>query len=204
MVHHCTRCDLRFVTRAEVSTHLELDHGAEVSAFDRYRYPSSREAQPLYPDLSPAAAGSTRIVVVANQTLGGEALHAALRGRLDEGSVKVHIVVPATAFAAYPRQGSFAAVGAAEALVERDEAGEAQARWRLRRMLGELRDLGVEATGEIGPPDPYEAAAAALDDQPADEVIVSTLDPERSRWVGMDLPRRLQRVYNLPVRLVHD
>lgn len=202
MVHHCTRCELRFLTQAEVRTHLEVDHGADPAAFDRYRYPEARQAQPLYADLAPAPARPRRVVVVANQTLGGEALQAALRQRLDEEPVAVHIVVPATALADYPLRGSFASVGGGAGTPAADDAGQAQARWRLRRMVGELRDLGVRATGEVGPSDPYEAAASALDAEPADEVIISMLDPEISRWAGMDLPRRLERMYRLPVRVV--
>lgn len=68
--------------------------------------------------------------------------------------------------------------------------------------LAYLRDLGVEASGEIGAKDPVEAAHDAIRGNPVDEVILSTLPAGISRWLGQDAPSRLKAALSVPVLVV--
>ncbi|MDX1658977.1 MAG: hypothetical protein R3343_09175 [Nitriliruptorales bacterium] len=130
-----------------------------------------------------------RYLVVANQTLGGEQLRDELRSRAEsDGDASFHVLVPATP----PDQFTFHTEGEAIAVAE-DRLEEA------RRRFG---DLGAEVTGEVGDANPVAAVGDALREGDYDEVILSTLPPGISKWLGMDLPSRIQRSVDLPVTLV--
>jgi hypothetical protein len=62
--------------------------------------------------------------------------------------------------------------------------------------------MGVEATGEVGHKDPVEAARDAMRGHPVDEVILSTLPPGLSRWLGQDAPTRLKASAPVPVVVI--
>ena len=99
-----------------------------------------------------------------------------------------HVVVPAT-----PVQ---------HRLTWDEDESVAAAQQRLDAVLQRLRDLGVEATGEIGATDPVAAACDALRARQIDEVLLSTLPPGISRWIGMDVPTRLRASTSVPVTVV--
>lgn len=129
-----------------------------------------------------------RILVVANLTLGGEQLLATLRDRAQQGPLSVHVVVPAR-----PEPNTW---------FESEEEQVAHARRRLQAALERFGALdGVEVSGEVGDERPIEAIGDALRRLGVefDEIIVSTLPPGPSRWLGMDLPRRVQRSWDVPV-----
>ncbi len=128
------------------------------------------------------------VLVVANETLSSPALAAAVTDRQSEGPVRFHVVVPAT-----PIQHRLT--------WEEGEAVEA-ARRRLEAVLERLRDLGAEATGEIGTRDPLEAVRDALRDRSVDEIILSTLPVGLSRWLRQDVPSRLKHSIAVPVTVV--
>ncbi|MFL5674273.1 MAG: hypothetical protein ACJ779_04655 [Chloroflexota bacterium] len=128
-------------------------------------------------------------LVVGNQTLAGPELTAAIAERIaGEDPPRFHVVVPAT-----PVQDGF---------TWDEERSYAAARDRLEAMLGHLRTMGAEASGEVGHKDPVEAARDALRRHPADEVILSTLPPGISRWLGQDAPSRLKAALPVPVVVV--
>jgi hypothetical protein len=128
-------------------------------------------------------------LVVGNQTLAGPELTAAIAERIAGGdSTHFHVVVPAT-----PVEGSFT--------WDEDKA-YAAARDRLEAMLGHIRTMGAEASGEVGHKDPVEAARDALRSHPSDEVILSTLPPGLSRWLGQDAPSRLKAAIAVPVIVI--
>lgn len=129
-----------------------------------------------------------RYLVVANQTLGGEHLAEAVRGCLAAGPARFHILVPAT----QPPDHAVWTEGEAQALAQR----------RLELALERFRNLGAEVEGEIGDERPLQAIADVLRSQEFDEIILSTLPPGLSRWLGQDLPHRVERQYELPVRHV--
>lgn len=75
----------------------------------------------------------------------------------------------------------------------------AVARMRLAQGLKRLAEIGIEADGDIGAPDPFEAVVVAVAHHPADEIILSTLPRRLSRWIAADLPTRLHRRLHLAV-----
>ena len=127
-------------------------------------------------------------LIVANQTLTGEALAAAMAERLAAGPASAHVVVPLT------RVGG--------RLTWDEAASRAAAQARLEDTLQRLRDLGAEATGEIGDPDPVMAVRDAVRGRDIDELIVSTLPRGLSRWLGEVVPSRLRDAVRCPVTVV--
>lgn len=129
-------------------------------------------------------------LVVANQTLGSQALAGSIRERIEAGDARFHVVVPATPV---PHRMTW------------DESETRQAaQVRLDKLLEWLRTMGAEADGEIGSPDPVAAVADALGQREVDEVILSTLPAGISRWLGLDVPHRLRGAIHCPVVVVTE
>lgn len=139
-------------------------------------------------DGSVSTGSPRRYLVVANQTLCNDALLDTVRERAAGGLASFHIVVPAT-----PPLDSY---------VWSEEEAHAAARGRLESALGRLSALGVEVTGEVGDLNPVEAVGDALRRRRFDEIVLSTLAPGASRWLGQDLPRRMVRHFSQPLTLV--
>jgi hypothetical protein len=77
------------------------------------------------------------------------------------------------------------------------------ARQRLDEALEALRAGGLsKVTGRVGDPDPVVAAMDVWDPMQFDEVVVSTLPTGVSRWLGLDLPRRLEKLTGVAVQHV--
>ena len=127
-------------------------------------------------------------LIVGNQTLDSPELADAIRGRVAKGPSTFHLVVPAT-----PISRGFT--------WDEHEAWAA-AQERLETALERLRATGVEASGEVGVADPIEATRDALRQHEVDEVILSTLPPGISRWLGQDIPTRLKGSIDVPVSVV--
>jgi hypothetical protein len=132
----------------------------------------------------------TDILVLANETIGGKNLLDAILKRRDDagGDVRFHVVVPQTR----PKHGN----------VIYDDAVRASAQVRVDLALAFMRDNGIEGTGEVGDPDPYNAAMDAIAEHHIDEIIVSTLPAAASGWMRRDLPERLHEGSGLPVEHV--
>jgi hypothetical protein len=83
-----------------------------------------------------------------------------------------------------------------------DESVRDAAENRLRTTLAQLREIGVEAEGDVMDPDPYSAIADALNENGYDEIIVSTHPETRSGWMRRDLVDRVRESSGLPVEHV--
>ncbi|HEV3228545.1 MAG TPA: hypothetical protein VGY97_03660 [Solirubrobacteraceae bacterium] len=125
-----------------------------------------------------------RILIVANETIGGQRLRQAVLDRARQGASFV-ICVPR----GRPRHG---------ALIY-DEAVYDAAQVRVDLARSFLREQGVEAIGEVGDPDPYTAAMDAVRDYSPSEIIISTHPETRSGWLRRSLVDRLQEATGLPV-----
>ena len=143
---------------------------------------------------------SDRILIVANQTLGGEDLAAMVRERVRAGATELWVVVPAT----QPRDRSAASRVSGAKPSEGSEENHAHvvARERLEAAQERFAQLGVAVGGEVGDADPFQAVSAVLAHREIDEVIVSTLPAGTSQWLRTDLPRREQREFKIPVTRV--
>lgn len=115
------------------------------------------------------------VLVLANQTIVGEALLAAIRGRAEQSPAHFTLVAPS------------------------DEPG---AERRLNAALERLHDAGLDASGHLGDPDPFTAALNVLHDEPIDEIVVSTFPKTSSGWLRRDLIQRLSGATKLPIRHV--
>jgi hypothetical protein len=120
------------------------------------------------------------ILVVANRTADSDELSGALLARAELGPVAYTLVVPPTAAGPDSR---------------------AAAEGKLTAALGRLREVGLEIDGSLGPPDPIDAVHNVWDPRSFDEVIVSTLPGQASKWMLMDLPHRIARFTG--VRVTH-
>jgi hypothetical protein len=112
------------------------------------------------------------VLVIANQTIVGGPLLAAIRERAAASPAEFTLVAPA------------------------DQPGVQR---RLERALAELREARVEATGHIGDPDPVTAALNAVHDEQVDEIIVSTFPAGASDWLGRDVVGRIEKGAERPV-----
>ena len=129
-------------------------------------------------------------LIVANQTLPSVALADAIAERIRSGVTHFYVVVPATPI----KHG----------MTWDEDASRQEARERLDRFLGQLQDMTVEASGEIGDRDPVAAVRDAIRGRSVDEVVLSTLPPGISRWLGQDVPSRLRGAVGVPVTVVYE
>jgi hypothetical protein len=139
-----------------------------------------------------------RYLVAANQTLAEAELTEAIRERLQAGPSSFFLLVPNTKagdLASCAARSAPIAPAVGEATVD-DHATE-HAQRRLGQLLEDLRELD-EVDGELGVEDPHTAVGQLLERQQFEEIILSTLPQPISRWLGMDLPHRLQRHFGLP------
>ena len=130
------------------------------------------------------------ILVIANRTLGGDKLLDAVRARAAAGDVRFRLVVPQSK----PSAG----------LVIYDEAVRESAQVRVDLALSTVASEGIEATGEVGDPDPFLATMDAVAERRPDEIIVSTHPATHSGWLRRDLIERIQNASGLPVEHVVD
>jgi hypothetical protein len=77
-----------------------------------------------------------------------------------------------------------------------------EAEARLGRVLEELRASGIEAGGEVGDPDPIQAAQDALLKAPADEVVIFEHEQAQARWFEEGLLEKAEAGLEPPLRLV--
>jgi GABA permease len=131
--------------------------------------------------------GRHRILVIANETVGGEALREEICNRTRGRESEILVVTPALA-------SSRAAHWASDV----DEAHEL-ARQRMELSLIEIDRLGLNARGEIGDSDPNVAIEDALRAFHADEIIISTHPAERSHWLERGVVERAKEEIDLPV-----
>jgi hypothetical protein len=74
---------------------------------------------------------------------------------------------------------------------------------RLEAALAHMRDAGLDnVEGSVGDPDPVVAVMDTWDPMKFDDIVVSTLPTGSSRWMGLDLPHRLEKLTSVPVRHV--
>ena len=134
-------------------------------------------------------------LVVANQTLCGEALHEAIAERVRLGPSRFHVLVPATPARDLYQNMLHALEGEPP---DEDQAVD-DARTRLAFAVESIRGTGATADGEIGDADPLTAIEEVLAVRHFDEIIVSTLPAPVSHWLRLDLPAKVTHAFDLPV-----
>jgi hypothetical protein len=116
------------------------------------------------------------VLVVANVTATSDDLLRVLRERSERGACRFTLLMP--------RSGADSEAALANALET-------------------MRESGLpKVTGRVGDPDPIVATMELWDPMEFDEIVVSTLPTGVSRWLGLDLPRRLEKLTSVPVHHV--
>ena len=131
-------------------------------------------------------ADKASVLVMANRTAESPELLEALKARAGEGECEFTLVIPST-----PHGLSWAADMS---------AGEDEAEHHRQAFMDELREEGIDVKdARIGDPEPLAAAQDACNQGDFDEVIVSTLPLHLSKWLRVDLPRKVKAATGLPV-----
>jgi len=133
----------------------------------------SPEALPPQPQQAPEHVGGEddlRILVVANETVGGETLREVIAQKAEGYDEEVLLVCPALN-------------SPLKHWVSDEDGARALAQERLDASLARLHEAGVNVRGEIGDGDPLQAIEDALRTFGADEVIISTHPEGRSHWL---------------------
>lgn len=147
----------------------------------------TRSSEPRSVAGQSVADGTRRILVVANQTAAGRELLEEIGNRCRGQRCEVMLVSPALVASRAERWAS-----------DVDE-GLDLARHRMARSVTALRGIGIEVRAEVGDPDPNMAIEDALRVFPADEIVISTLPPEQSRWLEHEVVERTRREVELPM-----
>jgi hypothetical protein len=127
-----------------------------------------------------------RILVVANETVGGDELLTVLRGKAAGMREDVLVVCPALN-------------SRLRTWTSDEDGARAAAQQRLAASLARLEEAGVRARGEIGDGDPLQALEDALREFPADEIVVSTHPPGRSNWLEQGVVPAAEQRFDVPV-----
>jgi len=142
-----------------------------------------------------------RYLVVANQTLGGAELVAALDELVAAGSCTLRFLVPVTDTEGR-QQWDYPPID--RVIPDAHLIAAALAEGRLEHELARLRRAGVEASGEVVDAMPVERTQELLADTAYDGIVVATLPRRLSRWLVLDLPHRLARLSDVPVTHVES
>ncbi|MBA3383149.1 MAG: hypothetical protein H0T20_00660 [Actinobacteria bacterium] len=130
--------------------------------------------------------GERRILVVANETVGGATLRDRIRER-SEG-VRAEVLVVAPALNTPIRHWA-----------SDEDGARAVAKTRLEESLGLLRAGGVNARGEVGDAEPLQAIEDALRTFGADEIIISTHPEGRSQWLERGVVSAARERFTVPI-----
>lgn len=109
------------------------------------------------------------VLVVANRTADSPELLDALRARAERGPVRFTLLAPAS-------------------------TGREATERQLESALELMHAAGLDVSGRIGSRDPTSAVADAWDPGEFDEVIVSTLPAQTSKWLSVNLPQRIVKL----------
>jgi hypothetical protein len=137
-----------------------------------------------------SAAPERRVLAVVTDDLSGPESIEEIRREAGADDVELRVVVPAVE--ASPFRHTLGDVDEPRKLAEE----------RLDAVLRHLRESGIDASGEVGDPDPIQAALDALLKEPADEVLVFEHAGSDSRWFEQGLFERARESLEPPLRLV--
>lgn len=144
------------------------------------------EPRPVVQAPAPSPEGEHRILVVANETVGGPELRDELRQRAGTDRAKVLVVAPAL--------NSPLRHWASD---EDDARAAAQA--RLDQSVESLRAVGLDVAGEVGDGDPLQAIEDAIRTFQPDELVVSTHPEGKSHWLERGVVEQARERFALPL-----
>jgi hypothetical protein len=127
-----------------------------------------------------------RILVIANETVAGEALRREIERLSADVDENVLVVCPALN-------------SPLRHWVSDEDDARARAQERLEASLRRLRALGIAAHGEIGDADPLQAIEDALRTFGADEIVISTHPEGRSNWLERGIVSSARERFAVPI-----
>jgi hypothetical protein len=148
-----------------------------------------RTPAPPRPQTAPAPRGDSeehRILVVANETVGGAELLDRIKQSASNRKSAVLVVAPALNT---PLRH----------LASDEGPARAQAQERLDRSLARLQKEGIDARGEVGESDPLQAIEDALRTFGADEIVISTHPEGRSNWLERGVVTGARERFAVPI-----
>src|SRR4051794_9957397 len=132
---------------------------------------------------------ATRVLVVAHKTAATPALIEAVRERAAKGPATFTLLVPNV-------------VGGLTRAMDPEDAPEDAARDMLALAVPLLEQAaGGKVEGKVGDANPMNAVQDAINIDGYDEIIISTLPSHVSRWLHLDLPRKVAAL-GLPVTTI--
>jgi ribosomal protein S18 acetylase RimI-like enzyme len=159
-----------------------------LTAFAVWRWAKSRSTEPPKRVVmrGELREDERRILVIANETVGGEALRDVLRRKAEGVREQILVVVPAlnTPLRHW---------------VSDDDGARAAAQQRLAASLARLREEGVDARGEVGDGDPLQAMEDALRTFGAHEIVISTHPEGRSHWLERNVVSAARERFEAPI-----
>ena len=156
--------------------------GAAVWAYTRQRGPSPPREQIEHFGSS----GEKRVLVVANETVGGDELMAVIGELALTGRSLFYVICPALN-------------SRLRTWTSDEDPARAAAQGRLRATLERLSSVGIEAQGDIGDVDPLVAVEDAVRLFRPNELVVSTHPAGRSNWLERGVVSALRERYDVPV-----
>ena len=145
-----------------------------------------RDEKPIQTRPRPHAEGERRILVIANETVGGHTLRSMILERSLDVREEVLVVTPALN-------------SPLKTWVSDEDGARAAAHERLDDSLAKLADAGVQARGEVGDGDPLQAIEDALRTFGADEIIISTHPEGRSNWLERGVVENARERFAVPI-----
>jgi hypothetical protein len=145
-----------------------------------------REERPRQTVARPHAPGERRILVIANETVGGHTLRSAILEKSLDVREEVLVVTPALN-------------SPLKHWVSDEDGARASAQERLDTSLAKLAEAGVDARGEVGDGDPLQAMEDALRTFGADEIIISTHPEGRSNWLERGVVEKARERFAVPI-----
>jgi hypothetical protein len=145
-----------------------------------------RDERPERTAPRPHAKGEHRILVVANETVGGHTLRSVILEKSLDVREEILVVTPALN-------------SPLRHWMSDEDGARAAAQDRLETSLAQLAEAGVEARGEVGDGDPLQAIEDALRTFGADEIIISTHPEGRSHWLERGVVMRARERFPVPI-----
>jgi GABA permease len=155
---------------------------AGVWAYWRMRGPAPPK-ELIHPEGPP---DERRVLVVANETVGGQELMDALGEIALTGTARFDVIAPALN-------------SRLKTWTSDEDPARAAAQKRLEATLRRLQDVGIAASGEIGDVDPLVAVADAVRKFRPTEIVVSTHPRGRSNWLERGVVSALRDRYEIPI-----
>ena len=127
-----------------------------------------------------------RILVIANETVAGDTLHAMIKQKSRGYRTNVLVVAPTQPS---PLQH----------IASDEDPPRRAAQARLDASLAKLREEGISARGHVGEADPLQSIEDALRTFGPDEVIISTHPEGRSHWLERGVVEGARARFDVPI-----